>query len=90
MDDDIQITHSNGTFKDDHDQHGNEQRKSTSVPTLMITVKNEMAQGMNEQPTTTNGKLNSAGEFRSIFFFSLKMPMNQPHFDIYLVMQRIS
>lgn len=39
--------------------HENEQRKSSSIPTLMITVKNEMARPMNEEITVTNGKIKS-------------------------------
>jgi len=47
---------SSGRIKQEND---NEQRKTTttSVPTLMITVKNEMAQPVNVQTIPTNGKI---------------------------------
>ncbi len=57
MDNEIQMEHSNGTQKQENDLHANEQRKSTNVPTLMITVKNEMAQSTNTQTIPTNGKI---------------------------------
>ncbi len=43
----------------------NEQRKPTNIPTLMITVKNEMAQSINEQTILNNGK------FKFLFLFVL-------------------
>ena len=49
---------SSGTIKQDSDLNGNEQRKATNVPTLMITVKNEMAQPTDQQTISTNGKIN--------------------------------
>jgi hypothetical protein len=48
---------SSGTIKQGGDCNGNEQRKATSVPTLMITVKNEMAHPIDEQTIPTNGKI---------------------------------
>lgn len=40
-------------------EHNNEQRKSNTVPTLMITVKNEMAQMNNDKTTADTGKIKS-------------------------------
>jgi hypothetical protein len=48
---------SSGIIKQDNDLNENEQRKTTNVPTLMITVKNEMAQSTNTQTIPTNGKI---------------------------------
>ena len=47
---------SDGKIKQEHAPNGNEQRK-TNAPTLMITVKNEMAQPIREQTIPTTGKI---------------------------------
>ncbi|CAF1344883.1 unnamed protein product [Rotaria magnacalcarata] len=53
----VEIEVSGGKLKQEHESNGNEQRK-TNVPTLMITVKNEMAQSIREQtiPTTDSSE----------------------------------
>jgi hypothetical protein len=58
---------SNSTVKQENGIHGNEQRKSSGVPTLVITVKNEMAQPIDEQTIPTAGKINYS------FFFKMMM-----------------
>lgn len=54
-------------------ERNNEQRKSNAVPTLMITVKNEMAQANNDKTTTESGKIKPCCLFRNwkfdCFFF---------------------
>lgn len=47
---------SSGTIKQGDQLNGNEKRKGTSIPTLMITVKNEMAQPVDEQIIPITGK----------------------------------
>jgi hypothetical protein len=56
---------SSGTIKQENDISGHEQRKSSGVPTLMITVKNEMAHPIKEQTILTTGK--------NIYFIRLLM-----------------
>jgi len=48
---------SSSTVKQENDINGNEQRKLSGVPTLVITVKNEMAQPIDEQTIPTAGKI---------------------------------
>jgi hypothetical protein len=48
---------SSGIIKQENDLNGNEQRKTSNVPTLVITVKNEMAQPINEQTSPITGKI---------------------------------
>ncbi len=48
---------SSGIIKQENDFNDNDQRKTTNVPTLMITVKNERAQPVNVQTIPTNGKI---------------------------------
>ncbi|CAF1117421.1 unnamed protein product [Adineta steineri] len=58
----IQMELSSGTIKQENESTENDQRKSSGVPTLMITVKNEMAQPVHEQtiPTTTTATTDPA------------------------------
>ena len=47
----------NGTNMPDNESIGNEQHKAAGIPTLMITVKNEIAQSTNEQAIPTTGEI---------------------------------
>lgn len=57
MDDEIQVELSSGIIRQENDLNNNEQRKTSNIPTLMITVKNEMAHSVNIQTTSANGKI---------------------------------
>ena len=52
----MQMEVSNGTVRAGDDEDANDQRKASGIPTLMITVKNEMAQTSHEQTIPTAGK----------------------------------
>lgn len=57
MDDEIQIEFSTGMSKQDNDPNENDQCKTSNIPTLMITVKNEIAQSANTPIIPTDGKI---------------------------------
>ncbi|CAF0719601.1 unnamed protein product [Rotaria sp. Silwood1] len=62
----IQMELSSDRIKQGNDSNGNEQRKPTNIPTLMITVKNEMAQSIREQAIPTTDSTETA-TLRHIF-----------------------
>ncbi|CAF3788101.1 unnamed protein product [Rotaria magnacalcarata] len=76
----VEIEVSGGKLKQEHESNGNEQRK-TNVPTLMITVKNEMAQSIREQtiPTTERKYFQWIAEFHLtyLFVFSRSLPFGK-------------
>ncbi|CAF4391107.1 unnamed protein product [Rotaria socialis] len=70
----VEIEVSGGKNKPEHESNRNEQRK-TNVPTLMITVKNEMAQPIREQtiPTTdSSGTATLRHIFSDAVYFLIK------------------
>ncbi|CAF2740251.1 unnamed protein product [Rotaria sp. Silwood2] len=62
----IEMDPSSGRTKHENDSNGNEQRKASNAPTLMITVKNEMAQPIREQTIPTTDSTETA-TLRHIF-----------------------
>ena len=47
---------SSGRVRQENGSNRNEQRKSANMPTLMITVKNEMAQAIHKKTVSKAGK----------------------------------
>jgi hypothetical protein len=67
---------SSGTIQQNNDINGNEKRKATSVPTLMITVKNEMAQSIDEQTIPTNGTFRIYLRYRELIDYYFRLYRN--------------